>query len=109
MSITTTIEARIKEIDSELQYFHAESAKLGRLTLEDQECWSDRAQMKLEISYEIDGLQDERAQLVKQLQWSAPQTTVHKRADVPAGFYAGCNRDGEEGLFEDYEESIGEA
>lgn len=97
------IEARIKEIDSELQYFHVESAKLGRLTLEDQECWSDRAQMKLEISYEVDGLNDEKKGLLAELAALPEEVSVSGE-----GLHYGRNRDGEEGLFEDYEESIGE-
>lgn len=97
------IEARIKEIDWELKKLGREQAVIGPLTLEDQENMSARAQLKLELGYEIDGLRDEKAELSREL--AKPLAEVSIRGE---GLHYGRNRDGEEGFFEDYEESIGE-
>lgn len=152
------IQARLNEIEIDLSNLRKASSDIGRLTVEDHEDWSDRAQMKLEISYEVEGLKEEKAALTLDLVnapeeaqtmregnnvggdglWDDevsekdkadalyakhyaenPNHPFYKQNDEPVleavgpraaaeGFHYGRNRDGVEGYFEDYEESIGE-
>lgn len=97
------IEARIKQIDVELKGMREARAKAGRLTLEDQECLTDRFQLYLETNSSIEELMGEKDELSREL--AKPLAEVSVRGE---GLHYGRNRDGEEGFFEDYEESIGE-